>query len=748
MLSQQDLFFFLTVLSRGANASQLVDACARCAQQPDGDLPTLLIRQGVLDQGQVDDALQALQSCLERNHWSKEAALDELARSIGPVRLEACWEAVSALGRFAEPRQDSERYGERRLHAEGGLGRVWRAHDQRMGRVVALKDLRPELGQRPPVLWRFIQEARITSQLEHPNIIPIYDLYHDQGRPPFYTMKFISGRTLQDALELFHAAPAAGRWSSLEFHKLLSIFAQVCEAIAYAHSRGVIHRDLKPANVALGEFNAVMVIDWGLARRLDEAEIPTDEGLVEGRLDQTRAGDVLGTPAYMAPEQAEGAVERIGPATDVYGLGAMLYAILTGQPPHPEQAGETAPEYLKRIASTATPPAQAPPPLAAMAARAMAQRPGDRYPSAADIAADVNRWLAGQAVSAHREGWPQRLARWMRQHPAWTQAAASIALLLMVAASVLITNSWAAERTLQAVGRANLEQEARSLDEIYQSRLDDFAERARVIAQLPVLTEVLARPADPANQRVEDLFQAACRLKPEYLEIAVVRRQPWTHVVQLSRSQPGEATLRTVTDQPVTASAEIQFLNDCAKLAPGEVHSVIVPPRQAGLSALLWIGAKVPGQEAGVFVLAADLQRLLQTPESTGLGGGYIHVADAKGLLLTKPIAGEARPAVGLAAARHPELAPYFASQPLPEAGFFHISGEAPQLTACRRLVAASSPAPLDLALLVERPLGAEVEESARGYRFVMVLTTLVIVAALALTYGLVRLLARGLAGR
>jgi hypothetical protein len=510
----------------------------------------------------------------------------------------------------------------------------------------------------------------------------------------------------------------------------------------------VIHRDLKPANVALGEFNAVMVIDWGLARRLEETEDRTGESPLEGRLDQTRAGDVLGTPAYMAPEQAEGAPERIGPATDIYGLGAMLYATLTGQPPHPEQAGESAPEYLKRIAGNATPaaPAGVPPALTAVCMRAMARLPGERYASAADLAADVQRWLAGQAVSAYREAWPQRLARWMRQHPALTQAAASIALLLMVAASVVITNSWAAERTLQTVGRANLEQEARSLDEIYQSRLDDFAERARVIAQLPFLADLVDRPGDATHprQRVEDLFQAACRLKPEYLEIGLARRPPWTYVVQMTRPQPGDARLHTLVDQPVSAAAEIQFLNDCDKLSVGEVHSAIVPPSQAGMSARLWIGSKATGD--GVFVLAADLQRLLQTPESTGLGGGYVHIADATGLLLTKPIAGEARPAIGLAAERHPELTPYFASQPLPEAGLFHIGGEAAQLTACRRLSAASSPAPLDLVLLVEHPLGAEAEESARAHRLVMGLTTLVIVAALAVTYGLVRLLARGLA--
>src|SRR5262249_52658322 len=177
--------------------------------------------------------------------------------------------------------------------------------------------------------------ARVTGQLEHPGIVPVYELAkRPENQQPFYTMRFVQGRTLSAAAASFHEQRSAGRAGLLELRALLNAFVTVCNALAYAHARGVVHRDLKGENILLGEFGEVIVLDWGLAKVLGQAEEGTPVQVNEDpALQATLEGQVMGTPAYMAPEQAAGQVERIDTRTDVYGLGAIFYELLTGQPP-------------------------------------------------------------------------------------------------------------------------------------------------------------------------------------------------------------------------------------------------------------------------------------------------------------------------------------------------------------------------------------------------------------------------------
>src|SRR5262249_44069320 len=191
-------------------------------------------------------------------------------------------------------------------------------------------------------------EAALTALVEHPGVVPVYCLgQHADGRP-FYAMKFVKGRTLAQAIAAYHEAP-----TPLAFRDLLRRFGHVCQAVACAHSKGVIHRDLKPANIMLGEFGEPFVLDWGLAKHLSPdgpggetasgpvpaSRRPADEGL-------TLAGEVLGTPAYMPPEQAEGDLRALGPAADVYALGAILYEILAGRMPY---QGANSLEILEQV---------------------------------------------------------------------------------------------------------------------------------------------------------------------------------------------------------------------------------------------------------------------------------------------------------------------------------------------------------------------------------------------------------------
>jgi serine/threonine protein kinase len=232
------------------------------------------------------------------------------------------------------------------LHARGGLGQVSLAQDRELERRVALKEIRADRLDGPRVRERFLNEAKITGCLEHPGVVPVHALGEDEHGRPFYAMRFVEGRTLADAARAYHQQP-----TPLAFNDLLRRFVTVCQTVAYAHSKGVIHRDLKPANVLLGDYGETLVVDWGLAKRLGVATPdpaaygrPPGPAAAEETTDfvpdspgggaLTQAGAVLGTPAYMAPEQAAGDVEGTRAAADIYSLGAILYVVLTGRPPY------------------------------------------------------------------------------------------------------------------------------------------------------------------------------------------------------------------------------------------------------------------------------------------------------------------------------------------------------------------------------------------------------------------------------
>ncbi len=215
-----------------------------------------------------------------------------------------------------------------RLHDEGGLGAVYLARDEELNREVALKQIKGRFGADPDSRQRFLAEAEITGNLEHPGVVPVYSLGDDELGRPYYAMRFIKGESLKRAIEHFHAAEAPGRdpgERALELRRLLGRFVGVCQAVAYAHSRGVIHRDLKPANVMLGRYGETLVVDWGLAKSVgrDEHAAAADPAEATVRPSSgsdgamTVPGSPLGTPAYMSPEQAAGELDRVGPASDV-----------------------------------------------------------------------------------------------------------------------------------------------------------------------------------------------------------------------------------------------------------------------------------------------------------------------------------------------------------------------------------------------------------------------------------------------
>ena len=330
------------------------------------------------------------------------------------VGITVVGEKLPLPGRSYNTRQilpSGPRYTRSSLHASGGMGSVWLARDSHFGRDVALKELRENVAEIGSVSLRFLREAQITGQLEHPGVVPVYELGCDPatGRP-YYTMRFVRGRTLAEAAREFHARRQAGEDDPLDFVKLLDAFVSVCNTIAYAHSHDIVHRDLKGENIILGDFGEVIVLDWGLAKQLSDDEDDLVDGGGTVRLDpmispsssQTLLGEVMGTPAYMAPEQAQGRQDLVGTWTDIFGAGAILYEILTGRPPF-SSASTT--EILKQAASAEIVPPSVywptvPADLEAICLKATSQAPRDRHPSAKILGREVQGWQDKQRRQA------------------------------------------------------------------------------------------------------------------------------------------------------------------------------------------------------------------------------------------------------------------------------------------------------------------------------------------------------------
>ncbi len=319
----------------------------------------------------------------------------------------------------ADPGLPSHRYVDLGEIGEGGMGSVRRIRDRALRREVALKQLDPRLLPEEDRVLRFVEEAQITGQLDHPNIVSIHDLGRNEDGGYHFSMKLVEGKNLEEVIE----EAGADRLSPDRLVEYLEILVKVCEAVAFAHSRGVIHRDLKPANIMVGEFGQVYVMDWGVARLLGrqrqtpgrpeqdpqrprEADPPDAEGPPAVRVTRKvdtweldTPGTVIGTPGYMAPEQVAGQHHETDELTDVFALGGTLYHVLTGRPPYVGR------NYYNLLVQALTcepqPPAEVvtdgtvPPGLARIAMKAMSADPAERYPSVLAMRRELERFLRG-----------------------------------------------------------------------------------------------------------------------------------------------------------------------------------------------------------------------------------------------------------------------------------------------------------------------------------------------------------------
>jgi serine/threonine-protein kinase len=430
------LFGILALQVDLIDRDQLVAAMNRWALEKDKPLGQILLEDGALKA----DTHKLLDALAEKHLQVHGGDAEQSLQHISSIHLDnGSLETLTfAVG---ESTSEGQRFRVLRPHAEGGLGEIFVARDEELNREVALKQIREKYAEDPDSRSRFTVEAEITGRLEHPNIVPVYGLGCHQNGHPFYAMRLIHGDSLKEAAgRLQESVRAHGRGltvgsAAVEFRKLLGCFISVCNAIEYAHSRGIVHRDIKPSNIMLGRYGETLVVDWGLAKPIDEPESPSVHAEAKLRPSSgsystpTQMGSAIGTPAYMSPEQAFGHVDQVGPASDVYCLGSTLYSLLTGEPPFVDKdIGST----LRRVQSSSfTRPREVrrdiPAPLEAICLKAMAHRGEDRYSAAGELAEDIEKWLADEPVNAFKEPLSARTRRWIRRHQsAFTGAAATV----------------------------------------------------------------------------------------------------------------------------------------------------------------------------------------------------------------------------------------------------------------------------------------------------------------------------------
>jgi WD40 repeat protein/tRNA A-37 threonylcarbamoyl transferase component Bud32 len=393
-------------------------------------------------------------------------------------------------------RQDGPRYTVGEEHARGGMGRILRATDTYLERTVAIKEL---LLENVRAEARFLREAKLTARLQHPSVVPVYDAgrWHASGKL-FYSMKLVGGRPLSEVVE--------GMMSLRERVGLLSNVLAAAEAIAYAHSRRVIHRDLKPANVLVGEYGETLVVDWGLAKELsaDESDDVDADAAVDdmesgsGQAGQmTAVGTVMGTPSFMAPEQARGiAVDQ---RADVYALGAMLYFVLSARTPYDGASAEVLQQVLSGPPPTLSQvePA-APTDLCAIVDKAMARVAANRYANAAEFAADLRRFMNGQLVSAYRYSWRQRIGLWARRN----RALAKASTIFLAAAVAGVTAFVLREQHLRRNAESARDRADRQTLALLEDRGRDELERGHPFRAGVYLTEAFRRLPNSLKHRV------------------------------------------------------------------------------------------------------------------------------------------------------------------------------------------------------------------------------------------------------
>jgi formylglycine-generating enzyme required for sulfatase activity len=448
----------------------------------------------------------------------------------------------------------SSRYRLKGEVAQGGMGVILRVWDEDLRRHLAMKVMLDEQEGAASRLSRFLEEAQVTGQLDHPGIVPVHELGIDARGRVFFTMKLVKGKTLEHVLEAVRHGDDG--WSVT---RALSVVLRVCEAMAFAHEKGVIHRDLKPANIMVGRFGETYVMDWGLARvlgkkdtkdirpqpnesvsavrssRRDSGQATPDSSLL------TMDGDQVGTPAYMPPEQARGDLERLGPHSDVYAVGAILYHLLSGQVPYVEPDTHATPwAILAQVLAGPPKPLHTltkdvPAELLAICERAMERDPKQRYASMTDLASDLRAYLEHRVVTAYETGAIAEMKKWVQRNKGLASAAAALIVVLAGATVVVANKNREVKAKNISLGAANAEITRQK--EAVEARKAEFDQLSGVVLlETAKASELTLYPAVPSKVEalrhwLENDAAKLLAMKPTLIQTVAdleARSLPWT----------------------------------------------------------------------------------------------------------------------------------------------------------------------------------------------------------------------------
>lgn len=485
----------------------------------------------------------------------------------------------------------TERFRILKQHAQGGLGVVYVAQDNEFSREVAIKQIRSDRADIPRYREKFEFEASITGSLEHPGIVPIYALGSDEAGRPFYAMRFIKGESLEDASVNFHANNPASddkRFEGTTFRELIRRLIDVCDAVQYAHDRGVLHRDLKPGNIMLGKYGETLVVDWGLAKDMTSPAIALVDDAETSPPDKqdskTEYGTFQGTSSYAPPEQLLGKLELICPATDVYSLGSILHELLLGCPPAEPKgsASEIASRIEQRSASDWPDLANTPLPLAHICRIALKYDSDERYPTAALLRDDLQRWLDDEPISGMREAWQARLSRWCRKNPSRATGGAVgmalAALLLLVTAGFSQRLAYQTNESLKIKVELNnkLEVAIKDIEERNHQLLLSSAGLARsrgnhreAAERLLELDALQALTADNKLMLAKDLWFMQELDRPRNMIEELLATQQTDEI--LAQLQLVQGDLNTLVDHPDGGLDLVQTAVDSGHLPPADL---------------------------------------------------------------------------------------------------------------------------------------------------------------------------------
>jgi len=599
------LFGVFAVQLKKVTPSQIMAAAGAWATDQSKDLPERLVDEGALS-GRDRDLILGLVEHAVADHGGDEGAALESFGGSAQVDLSFCGSVsktadgvtvirslpslsgetdLSGRSTAAEMRGRYQTLGE---HGRGGMGRVLLVHDEVLGRDIALKELltgttsdgntvamgESPVNPSPTYSSRFLQEARVTGQLEHPSIVPVYELGHRDDGTLYYTMKLVRGKTFAEAIR---------EHGTLEERlKLLPNFVALCQAIAYAHSRNVVHRDIKPQNVMVGEFGETVVLDWGLAKvkGVEDAHAEDLQETMramnlndEDTTTKTKYGELLGTPVFAPPEQLMGEIDSINERSDIYSLGALLYVLLTGHPPFSKVPLSTIIKELPRPVSDFAP--EVPKELVAICDRAMAKRPEDRFASAKVLAEDIQRFQSGALVQTYAYR-PVELMRWFLRRNRNVVSVAAVAAILFISlvawsyASLFQKNSLISQKNemLTIKNQQVLdEQEGRITEAL-------AAERARTQASSEKESRIRAdrRSYFASMESVRGYIEdGRLDIANEVLMNQQTDARSWEWGRLLHQSNSHLAALRDVPDQ----CGAIAFSPDASRLAFGDVSGTL-----------------------------------------------------------------------------------------------------------------------------------------------------------------------------